>query len=216
MVTTSFVTLLRQPGGKLGCRLSADNTVSEVHAGGAAAAAGLKAGWLVKSINDKPVAVLEELIKQSVFKFVFEVDKDPQMTEEPAAGKKRKLQAEPKKEAKKEAKKVAKKVAKLPKPVAAAARKAPQRYVYLVWHEQDSVGYYHGDGSHTATVCGVYDNEAAAQAHADDLGGESDNEDYDGRIGGESRSYASVVCAPIFASFADYDGRDVCSYEAEP
>ena len=92
--------LLRQPAGKLGCRLSADNTVSEVHAGGAAAAAGLKAGWLVKSINGKPVAALEALIKRSVFKFVFEVDKDPPASE-PVPGTKRKLQSDPKQPAQK-------------------------------------------------------------------------------------------------------------------
>jgi hypothetical protein len=95
------ITLLRQPEGKLGCRLSGDNTVSEVHKGGAAEAAGLKTGWLVESINGKTtsaregaaVAVLQGLVKQSVFRFVFEVVDPPPRAK--SAGAKRKSPAEP-------------------------------------------------------------------------------------------------------------------------
>ena len=76
------VTVHRQPQGKLGCRISANNTVSEVHAGGAANAAGLLEGWLVKAINgirhngrdSAANGVLADLVKQSVFKFEFEVE----------------------------------------------------------------------------------------------------------------------------------------------
>ena len=53
-----------------------------MHAGGAAKAAGLLEGWLVKAINGKPVTVgregaandmLADLVKHSVFKFDFDV-----------------------------------------------------------------------------------------------------------------------------------------------
>ena len=80
--TMPTVTVHRQPSGKLGCRISANNTVSEVHAGGAAKAAGLLEGWLVKAINGKPVTVgregaaqdmLVDLVKHSVLKFEFDV-----------------------------------------------------------------------------------------------------------------------------------------------
>ena len=81
------ITVLRQPRGKLGCRVSPDNTVSEVHAGSAAQAAGLQEGWQVKAINGKLVTpkdaaqdILAELVKQSVFKFQFDVDKPAPLT----------------------------------------------------------------------------------------------------------------------------------------
>lgn len=64
--------VIRVPGGKLGCRLSPNNTVSEVHAGSAAETAGLKAGWTVVAINGKRTkgdcaaqAVLDECLKSS-------------------------------------------------------------------------------------------------------------------------------------------------------
>ena len=77
----------------MGCRLSGNNTVSEVHAGTTAEMAGLRVGWLVKSINGKPtagreglaVAVLQDLIKQSVFKLVFELDEQPPKAKPAAA-----------------------------------------------------------------------------------------------------------------------------------
>ena len=76
------VTVHRQPQGKLGCRISANNTVSEVHAGGVAKAAGLLEGWLVKAINgirhngrdSAANGMLADLVKQSVFKFEFDVE----------------------------------------------------------------------------------------------------------------------------------------------
>ena len=83
------VTILRTPLGKLGCRISPDDRVSEVHARGAADLAGLKVGCLVKSINGKPVSELPDLIKQSVFKFVMEVEDAPPKNKM-APGKKRK------------------------------------------------------------------------------------------------------------------------------
>lgn len=92
--TMPSLTLYRQPAGKLGVRLSADSTISEVHAGGIAEAAGLKVGWLVKSINGQPVDSLQALIKQSVFKFVFEVDDDPSLAKKPTGGEKRKSPAD--------------------------------------------------------------------------------------------------------------------------
>ena len=76
------ITVLRQPQGTLGCRISADNTVSAVHAGSAANVAGLREGWKVTAINGKPVTcgregaaqgMLDRLVKQSVFKFQFDV-----------------------------------------------------------------------------------------------------------------------------------------------
>ena len=89
------VTVHRQPQGKLGCRISANNTVSEVHAGGAAKAAGLLEGWLVKAINGKPVTVgregaandmLADLVKHSVFKFDFDVAAPAPPREKTAVG----------------------------------------------------------------------------------------------------------------------------------
>jgi len=81
----AIVHVLRQPEGKLGFRLSGNNTVSEVHAGSVAEAAGIRVGWQVKSINGQPTAshdgaavdVLALLIKQNVCRFVFEVDTEP-------------------------------------------------------------------------------------------------------------------------------------------
>jgi len=58
------VTVLRQPQGKFGCRISGSNTMSEVHARGAAKAAGLFEGWLVKAINGKRVT-LRERVRQT-------------------------------------------------------------------------------------------------------------------------------------------------------
>jgi hypothetical protein len=99
------VHVLRQPQGKLGCRLSGNNTVSEVQVGSVAAAAGIRVGWLVKSINGEPTAshdgaavdTLALLIKQNVFRFVIEVDTEPpppSAKKSAAAGSKRKLTPE--------------------------------------------------------------------------------------------------------------------------
>ena len=64
--------VIREPGVKLGCRLSPNNTVSEVHAGSAAETAGLQAGWTVVAINGKRTkgdcaaqAVLDECLRSS-------------------------------------------------------------------------------------------------------------------------------------------------------
>ena len=218
------LTLLRPPAGKLGCRISADDRVSEVHAGGAAELAGLKVGWLVKSINGKPVSALPDLIKQSVFKFVMEVDEAPPRKES-KAGQKRKSTAEPKASPKEpkapepNVPSVAPQKTAEPQKKASpkASAKVPQRYVYLVWHTHDRVGNYPGDGTHSATVCAVYDNEEAAQQHADELGGEEDDDDeYTGRYGGEERSSATVVRAPVLASFSDPRSRqDVCDHNCD-
>ena len=98
------VHVLRQPQGKLGCRVSGNNTVSEVQVGSVAAAAGIRVGWLVKTINGEPTAsngaavdTLVRLIKQNVFRFVFEVDTEPpppSAKKSAAAGSKRKLTPE--------------------------------------------------------------------------------------------------------------------------
>lgn len=86
-------------------------------------------------------------------------------------------------------------------------KKVPQRYVYLVWHTQDRDGNHYGDGTHSATVCAVYDNEEAAQQHADELGGEEDDDEESGS------SSATVVRAPVLASFSDPRSRQiVCDY----
>ena len=64
-----------------------------MHAGGAAKAAGLLEGWLVKAINGKPVTVgregaandmLADLVKHSVFKFDFDVAAPAPPREKPA------------------------------------------------------------------------------------------------------------------------------------
>lgn len=117
-----IITLLREPEGKLGCRMSGSNTVSDVHRGGAAEAAGLRVGWLVKSINGRStndcegaaVTVLAELLKQSVFRFVFDVDDHPPPSAKKDAGAKRKSPAEPAKSPK-ETPKLKPKVAKAEK-----------------------------------------------------------------------------------------------------
>ena len=88
--------------------------------------------------------------------------------------------------------------------------KAPQRYVYLVWHTFDRVGYYHGDGEHGAEVCGVYENEADAEAYAEECGGEEDeDEEYMGRCGGEERSSYTVARAPLNVA------SSVCEYSCD-
>ena len=93
------ITLLRQPEGKMGCRLSGDNTISEVHPGGLADTSGLRKGWLVTSINGRPttntgaaVSVLETLINQSTFKFELCIDDNPpakRLIAEAAGGKRK-------------------------------------------------------------------------------------------------------------------------------
>ena len=90
------IEVLRQPEGKLGCRLSGNNTVSEVHTGSVAEAAGLRVGLLVTSINGKPttregaaVDALQQLISQSVFKITFDVTDEPPAAKSKEVGKRK-------------------------------------------------------------------------------------------------------------------------------
>ena len=193
--------------------------MSEVHARGAADLAGLKVGWLVKSINGKPVSELPNLIKQSVFKFVMEVE-DAAPKKKLSPGKKRKSTAEPKSP---EEAKASKPNVPAPQKTAApqkkaspkASKKAPQRYVYLVWHTHDITGRYGGsDAKHNATVRAVYNDKKAAQQHANELGGlEDEVYEYDEDYVGDDRMRAIVVSAPVLSSSADPRSRRViCEY----
>jgi hypothetical protein len=61
-ISPHFHTQFTNP--RLSCRISGSNTMSEVHARGAAKAAGLLEGWLVKAINGKRVT-LRERVRQT-------------------------------------------------------------------------------------------------------------------------------------------------------
>ena len=193
--------------------------MSEVHARGAADLAGLKVGWLVKSINGKPVSELPNLIKQSVFKFVMEVE-DAAPKKKLSPGKKRKSTAEPKSPEEAKASKpnvpaLQKTAAPQKKASPKASKKAPQRYVYLVWHTHDITGRYGGsDAKHNATVRAVYNDKKAAQQHANELGGlEDEVYEYDEDYVGDDRMRAIVVSAPVLSSSADPRSRRViCEY----
>ena len=213
------VTILRTPLGKLGCRISPDDRVSEVHARGAADLAGLKVGCLVKSINGKPVSELPDLIKQSVFKFVMEVEDAPPKNKM-APGKKRKSTAAPKSPVEAKASKPnvpapQKTAAPQKKASPKASTEAPQRYVYLVWHTHDIIGRLGGSyARHNATVRAVYNDKKAAQQHANELGGlEDEVYEYDEDYTGDDRMRAIVVSAPVLSSSADPRSRRViCEY----
>lgn len=92
-----IVHVLRQPEGKLGCRLSGNNTVTEVHASSVAEAAGIRVGWQVKSINGQPTASHDGVAvdKAECLSFRFEVNTELPAKKKPSASSgKRKMSPE--------------------------------------------------------------------------------------------------------------------------